>query len=80
MNNEKKTFFSDWVQLGVGGAEFLLGAIVAWWGRGMRHFALSGWLGATAVSGLIVLAFPFAQSGAPSVGKSYINSQCKELA
>ncbi|XP_045779468.1 solute carrier organic anion transporter family member 74D-like [Maniola jurtina] len=62
-----RTINEDWLQLGVGGAEFLLGAIVAWWGRGMRHFALSGWLGATAVSGLIVLAFPFAESGRPSV-------------
>ncbi|XP_052744256.1 solute carrier organic anion transporter family member 2A1-like [Bicyclus anynana] len=62
-----KTLNEDWVQLGVGGAEFLLGAVVAWWGRGMRHFALSGWLGATAVSGLIVLAFPFAESGRPPV-------------
>ncbi|CAH2240187.1 jg10127 [Pararge aegeria aegeria] len=62
-----RTINEDWVQLGVGGAEFLLGAVVAWWGRGMRHFALSGWLGATAVSGLIVLAFPFAESGRPPV-------------
>ncbi|XP_045454759.1 solute carrier organic anion transporter family member 2B1-like [Melitaea cinxia] len=57
----------DWVKLGVGGAEFLLGGLVAWCGRGWRHFALSGWLGITAVSGLIVLAFPFPTSGRPSV-------------
>ncbi|CAH2095578.1 unnamed protein product [Euphydryas editha] len=57
----------DWVRLGVGGAEFLLGALVAWYGRGWRHFALSGWLGATAISGLIVLALPYPSSGWPSV-------------
>ncbi|CAH0731304.1 unnamed protein product, partial [Brenthis ino] len=57
----------DWLKLGVGGAEFLFGTIVAWWGRGSRHFALSGWLCATAVSGLIVLAFPYPASGRPSV-------------
>ncbi|XP_026500092.2 solute carrier organic anion transporter family member 4A1-like isoform X1 [Vanessa tameamea] len=57
----------DWVKLGVGGAEFFLGAVVAWYGRGMRHFTLSAWLGATAISGLIVLAFPYPESGRPSV-------------
>ncbi|XP_061379764.1 solute carrier organic anion transporter family member 2A1-like [Danaus plexippus] len=57
----------DWVKIGVAGAEFFLGSVVAWSGRGVRHFALSGWLGLTAVSGLIVLAFPYPDSGRRSV-------------
>ncbi|KAJ8711976.1 hypothetical protein PYW08_008930 [Mythimna loreyi] len=52
----------DYVMMGAAGAEFALGAAVAWWGRGRRQFAISGWLLATSASGLMVLAFPFAKS------------------
>ncbi|XP_063832515.1 solute carrier organic anion transporter family member 2A1-like isoform X1 [Ostrinia nubilalis] len=57
----------DFVLMGVGGAEFFLGAALAWWGRGKRNFALAGWLTAAAASGLVVLAFPFAEPNPPSV-------------
>ncbi|XP_068619907.1 solute carrier organic anion transporter family member 2A1-like [Battus philenor] len=52
----------DWVKVGAAGAEFLLGAALGWWGRSWRHLALSGCLGVTAASGLIVLAFPYEES------------------
>lgn len=58
----------DWVIMGSAGAEFVLGAFVAWWGKGKRNFALSAWLTAAAVSGLIVLAFPFKRPNQTSVG------------
>ncbi|KPJ15505.1 hypothetical protein RR48_09434 [Papilio machaon] len=52
----------DWVKLGSAGAEFLLGAALGWWGRSWKNLALSGCLGITAASGLIVLAFPYEES------------------
>ncbi|CAH2054024.1 unnamed protein product, partial [Iphiclides podalirius] len=52
----------DWLRIGSAGAEFLFGAVLAWWGRTLRHLALSGWLGISAASGLIVLAFPYEES------------------
>ncbi|XP_072933645.1 uncharacterized protein [Epargyreus clarus] len=57
----------DWVTVGAGGAQFLLGAVVAFYGSSRRHFALSGWLAITSICSLIVLAFPFADSDPPSV-------------
>ncbi|CAH0596516.1 unnamed protein product [Chrysodeixis includens] len=50
----------DYVLLGAAGLEFLLAAAVAWWGRGRRNLALSGWLAVTSAAGLLVLAFPHA--------------------
>lgn len=52
----------DYVMMAVAGVEFLLGAAVAWWGKGKRHFAFSGWLAVCSAAGLLVLAFPFARS------------------
>ncbi|CAG4985469.1 unnamed protein product [Colias eurytheme] len=61
------TVNEEWVKIGVGCAEFLLGALVAWQGKSWRNFTLSFWLGATAVCGLIVLAFPFPEAKRPEV-------------
>ncbi|XP_041983278.1 solute carrier organic anion transporter family member 2A1-like [Aricia agestis] len=57
----------DWLSIGAGGAEFLFGAFVSWWGRGKRQLALAGWLGLTAAAGLVVLAFPFPDAEVPRV-------------
>ncbi|CAK1545387.1 unnamed protein product [Leptosia nina] len=61
------TINQDWVKIGVGVFEFLLGSLVAWQGKSWRNFTLSFWLGITAISGLVVLAFPFPDTGAPEV-------------
>ncbi|KAH9642610.1 hypothetical protein HF086_011203 [Spodoptera exigua] len=45
-----------------------IGALVAWWGKGKRNRAISGWLGLTAAAGLLVLAFPFAETNPVSMG------------
>lgn len=58
----------EWVKLGAAGTEVLLGTAVAWWGRGRRQFALSGWIAITSASGLLVLAFPFDKSNVWDVG------------
>ncbi|CAB3233065.1 unnamed protein product [Arctia plantaginis] len=57
----------EWVRLGAAGIEVVLGAAVAWFGKDRRQLALSGWLAATSVSGLLVFAFPFAVSNPPNV-------------
>ncbi|CAH1636218.1 unnamed protein product [Spodoptera littoralis] len=62
------TLTIDYVRMGTAGVEFLLGAIVAWWGKGKRNRALSGWLGLTAAAGLLVLAFPYAETNPVSMG------------
>ncbi|XP_022123031.2 solute carrier organic anion transporter family member 74D isoform X1 [Pieris rapae] len=61
------TINQDWVKVGIGVVEFLLGVVVAWQGKGWRNFTLSFWLGITAISGLIILAFPFPNINVPEV-------------
>lgn len=65
-----KTKISGWVQIAAGVIECVLGVVLAWWGSGRRQFALTGWLGASATAGLLVLAFPFAYSNPANVGRS----------
>ncbi|KAF9794946.1 hypothetical protein SFRURICE_005181, partial [Spodoptera frugiperda] len=62
------TLTLDYVRMGTAGVEFLVGPLVAWWGRGIRNRALSGWLGLTAAAGLLVLAFPYAETNPVSMG------------
>ncbi|XP_059045934.1 solute carrier organic anion transporter family member 74D-like [Achroia grisella] len=51
----------DWVFIGATSADVLFGALLSWFGRKKRHFALAFWIAITAASGLLVLAFPFAK-------------------
>uniref|UniRef100_A0A2A4JQE9 Kazal-like domain-containing protein n=1 Tax=Heliothis virescens TaxID=7102 RepID=A0A2A4JQE9_HELVI len=53
---------SDYVMIGSASMEFLLGAGIAWWGRGRRQLALAFWLAVTSLAGLLVLAFPYVKT------------------
>ncbi|XP_047034480.1 solute carrier organic anion transporter family member 74D-like [Helicoverpa zea] len=57
----------DYVMIGSGSMEFLVGAAVAWWGRGRRQLALAFWLAVTSVAGLLVLAFPYIKASPAEV-------------
>ncbi|KAM3958874.1 LOW QUALITY PROTEIN: solute carrier organic anion transporter family member 74D [Aphomia sociella] len=58
----------DWVFIGATSVDFIFGAVLSWYGRKRRHFALSFWIGVTAAAGLLVLAFPFAKENIFEVG------------
>ncbi|XP_052757077.1 solute carrier organic anion transporter family member 6C1-like [Galleria mellonella] len=57
----------DWVFIGSTGTEFLFGALLSWYGRKKRNYALACWIAITAASGLLVLAFPFAEENIVNV-------------